>query len=162
MLRHASAGELPLRAITALSRLAQTVRLGKPIPHYGPTGTLTMTRTQDGQVVLHRGPLPKGGFVAAPSVTAPSRIELEGPALWKELEAGADTPDERWRLAFGMLQKLPCGECKTHWQKALTERPPDVETAEAFRRWVWSEHNLINARKGKPELPWESYAQKKK
>jgi hypothetical protein len=71
--------------------------------------------------------------------------------LWKLLEDGADTPEDRRALAFGL--KVPCGKCAIHWRQVLRDRPPPLESNEAFRAWAQKERNNIARSKGLPTWP---------
>lgn len=95
------------------------------------------------------------GEAPPPPATPPADPRTERfHALWKLLEAGAETPEKRLALARSMLQRLPCGPCAKEWGAAMEERPPAVETKEAWDRWLWGEHNRINERLGKGFFPW--------
>lgn len=92
-----------------------------------------------------------------------STMEQIGPLLWRELEAGADTPDGRSALAFSMIGRLTCGTCRGHWLEALRGLTAEhCATAAAFTRWVNERHNDVNRRLGKPVFAWKEYDHEKK
>lgn len=153
---HASVGELPRQTIFALARLAQSVRPGRPRPHHDASGTLTMTRTVDGQVILHRGPLPDGPFVAAPSVTAPAPdIATWGRKLWGELFREALTLSDSADIqkhAAGIERRIPCNtppaNCRTHWRAWLAANPPSGD----YFTYLVGAKNAIAERLGKATI----------
>lgn len=44
----------------------------------------------------------------------------------------------------------PCGECAGHFQKLLSENPPQVTSHDEFVGWLCKAHNIVNKRLGKP------------
>lgn len=141
------AGPLDARTEARLERLAAGVR-------EGGFGRLHV----DGRDLwLYR--LPGGVYrlTAEQGAVSSSRpmIEQIGPLLWRELEAGDDTPEGRAALAFSMTARLPCGSCRTHWIEVLRGLTAEhCATAEAFDRWQWDRHQEIARRLGKPEWPY--------
>ncbi len=75
----------------------------------------------------------------------------QGPAKWAEfhrrtlLMEGVD--DSTWLIVFA--SKLPCGDCKQHWQAMVLRTPPDFSR---YFAWGVDRHNEVNRRLGKPEL----------
>jgi mitochondrial FAD-linked sulfhydryl oxidase len=45
---------------------------------------------------------------------------------------------------------FPCAECAGHFQKLLSENPPEVGTHDEFVQWLCKAHNIVNKRLGKP------------
>ncbi len=74
-----------------------------------------------------------------------------GPKLWAELHTKLDA-DRAWLDDF--TARIPCGECKAHWQKLLAETPPGF--GEGFFAWGVNAHNAVNRRLGKPEITLEA------
>lgn len=81
------------------------------------------------------------------------RVEA-GRALWAELHAFCLTDDARdpaklaaFLEAFG--KRVPCGDCRRHWNEILARLPPD-----AGRPFEWSvaAHNEVNVKLDKPTL----------
>lgn len=88
---------------------------------------------------------------------APAQMTIAqiGPILWREIEAGAATPELRRALARGMTARLPGCGCAHHWAAALAGlTDEDCATAESFHRWQWGEHQKIAKRLGKLEWPY--------
>ncbi len=75
----------------------------------------------------------------------------QGPAKWAELHRRAlafeGSDDSTWLIIFA--SKLPCGDCKQHWQEMVLRTPPDWSR---YFAWTVDRHNEVNRRLGKPEL----------
>ena len=86
----------------------------------------------------------------------PDKLSTRGPELWCELHHWALTSHStqndaiRWLARFEA--RIGCGDCRRHWQKLLTEHPPDVESNEDLFAWSVAMHNAINRALNKPEM----------
>jgi hypothetical protein len=78
------------------------------------------------------------------------RHEL-GPRLWGELHARPRASDGGdGEFLRSLARRLPCGECRDHFQALINQRrPPEPLTFE----WTWWAHNQVNRRLGKAEMP---------
>jgi hypothetical protein len=64
---------------------------------------------------------------------------------------------------FESLQHLlPCPKCADHFCQGLSQTPVNqhVRSKQALTRWLVDFHNRVNARLGKPQMSYESVAQK--
>jgi len=98
--------------------------------------------------------------------------EIWGPKLWRILHLLADVSDRRdvcllWHNVMKTTADvLPCALCRQHLQKYLRTtvfmkiKQPNLITGEQIRTQIMSElftlHNVVNARLGKPIFPLES------
>lgn len=82
----------------------------------------------------------------------PDLMTLRGPALWEQLHTWAMKLDAGKPTAWlnNFYAKIPCGDCRQHFDAVVKALPPDFSSTEAmFARTVdW--HNAVNARLGKP------------
>lgn len=85
-----------------------------------------------------------------------------GPLLWQELHARPDRAElstesgraaERDWIAVELPARIPCRECRDHWLALLTELPPALGSATAYREWTVVAHDRVNTRLGKPVPP---------
>lgn len=58
---------------------------------------------------------------------------------------------------------LPCSDCRGHFKTWLSSHPvtpisktPYSELKEWIRKWIWSLHEDVNKRLGKPSFPYEN------
>lgn len=105
-------------------------------------------------------PAPPRPPAAPPATGTPSPASSHSPeriaalrALWAELHTCV-RPSSEWMASF--TARVPCGECRGHWQELLTTMPPDYSSPAAFWRWSVDAHNAVNRRIGKPEITRES------
>lgn len=77
------------------------------------------------------------------------RMRIEGPKLWAELhrQSLVGLVDARWLREWS--QRIPCGECRSEFNRILTELPLPFMRDDAFS-WSVAVHNRVNA---KLELP---------
>lgn len=163
LLVHESCRALPAAFFAQCQVAGGHLKRGRVLTTVTKHGTHFVTRLMTGE--LHLGPerpehveVPSGALGVTIINTGPPDAAVWGPPLWRELAAGAPTPEERRALAFGMLPRIPCGECRGHWQPALHDTPPEVfETAAAFEQWVFDRYNDIRRRKEKPEVSLEEF-----
>ena len=90
----------------------------------------------------------------------PERIKAKmaetGPELWKMLHVFAYFWKGKKTSAIKFLgffsRKILCGQCRSDWQKIVSELPPDLKTDESLFAWTVLVHNEVNKKLGKPEL----------
>jgi hypothetical protein len=91
-------------------------------------------------------------------------IRKWGPATWAFLHtysfAYPEQPSDADKqhalsLLHTVQRSLPCHECRNHFSKTLTEFQPNLESRDAFSRWLVDVHNRVNVRLGKPEKRYE-------
>ena len=60
-------------------------------------------------------------------------------------------------LLHSLSDLLPCERCRNHFRSDLREHPPEnsCATADEVRRFLWSCHNRVNSRLGKPQYEWD-------
>ena len=70
-----------------------------------------------------------------------------GPPLWRFIHSFAlhKSKAETRRMLYGVIQLLPCDECRRHYIKYITEFPPSGDLFE----WTVRLHNSVNRRLGK-------------
>jgi len=102
----------------------------------------------------------KGKVIMPELVNATAKAEL-GQATWKLLHTMTlrypENPshDEREALKnyFYLTARLyPCGECASHFQKLLSDYPPQTSSRKTASLWLCHIHNLVNTRLDKPEF----------
>jgi hypothetical protein len=70
--------------------------------------------------------------------------------LWKLLHSyDYKTEKETKKWFEEWLQKLPCGECRVHFNKILEDLPPNFSDSREFFNWGVEAHNKVNERLGK-------------
>lgn len=84
-----------------------------------------------------------------------------GPELWAEmhrraLAAPSGAEDGAWLEA--LRRRLPCGECRQHWDAMMEATPPPA--APDLFAWSVARHNEVNRRLGKPEMGLEEALQR--
>ena len=70
-------------------------------------------------------------------------------AYFPEQPSDADCEHAR-RLVHGLAQLYPCAHCAEDFREEVAKSPPRVESRAAFCTWVCEQHNLVNAKLGKP------------
>lgn len=96
----------------------------------------------------------------APTPRPPGKtiIEQIGPRLWKELHSWALTVDVGLTSSVvgflvGFSGKLPCGECRKHWDELVSKNPiRGIDTNEQLFGWTVYMHNQVNRMLGKPDM----------
>ncbi|EOB13550.1 Mitochondrial FAD-linked sulfhydryl oxidase ERV1 [Nosema bombycis CQ1] len=53
------------------------------------------------------------------------------------------------QFIYLLSQLFPCGECAGHFQKLLSQNPPQVTSHDEFVGWLCKAHNIVNKRLGK-------------
>jgi hypothetical protein len=48
--------------------------------------------------------------------------------------------------------RVPCGDCKRHWDEWRKANPADLSSPAAYFAWTVAAHNAVNRRLGKPEM----------
>jgi hypothetical protein len=98
-----------------------------------------------------------------------ARKEIWGPILWKILHTAAAClgkqklpmliKDERQfmiNVLVSMEYMLPCLACQKHYRDWRRGHPLEAVTgAEAFQKWLWNLHNLVNRRSKKDAVAFE-------
>ncbi len=101
---------------------------------------------------------------AAAHEELPADLEQLGRGTWTLLHTIAayypDRPSaEKKQQVHQFLRSLakvfPCDECGADFGRALTERPPRLDSQAEFAHWMCDAHNHVNARLGKPLFPCE-------
>jgi len=105
-------------------------------------------------------------------INVPENTEW-GPTLWTLLHGMAaragkhqrqpDQEEEKklWKNLFQDMEKvIICLDCRAHYHTYLVENPivfPEhySEFHEYVKRWVYTFHEAVNARLGKPSFPYE-------
>ncbi|KAI0842768.1 ERV/ALR sulfhydryl oxidase domain-containing protein [Hypoxylon sp. FL0890] len=99
-----------------------------------------------------------GGAIAPKLENATIKAEL-GRSTWKffhtMMARFPDKPTEEDSLALKTFIQLfarlyPCGDCARHFQKLLTQYPPQVSSRNAAAGWACFVHNQVNERLKKP------------
>ena len=52
-----------------------------------------------------------------------------------------------------MSKLYPCKKCRDHFEKYITDHPPELTSRETFVIWACGAHNAVNKRLGKSEFP---------
>ncbi len=75
--------------------------------------------------------------------------------LWADLHRRALTTtiinpevEAAWLRKFD--ERVPCGECQSHWRRLLKQDPPDLSSPGGYFAWTVLMHNRVNERLGKP------------
>jgi hypothetical protein len=71
----------------------------------------------------------------------------QGPQMWAELHTKLDATPV-WLAEF--TARIPCGDCRAHFQTLLREMPPVFGTG--WLTWTIAAHNHVNRRLLKPEM----------
>lgn len=113
-----------------------------------------------------------GGFSAASCTNDENDMspEVWGPAFWHVLHVTSINfpaePTEEQKADYAAFVQslgdvLPCCDCRKNVRDLLAERPPEVESRDAFARYIYWLHSEINARLGKPNpVTYEEMVQK--
>jgi FAD-linked sulfhydryl oxidase len=56
------------------------------------------------------------------------------------------------RLIEALAVLYPCTHCAEDFRETIRESPPRVESREALTAWLCEQHNLVNAKLGKPSV----------
>ena len=126
--------------------------LGARVRRFGvacPLGRWPSDDEADGGDVPLDAPL---AVVRIPLSTAADRIREQGPSMWADLHRRslAGAIDARW--LDGFTARVPCGDCRRHWQGVLAEHP--LPTDGQFE-WSVRVHAAVSRRIGKPEMSVE-------
>ena len=87
-----------------------------------------------------------------------------GKHVWKSLHyiahAFPEQPSEQQKQAAlqvmqSLAHLLPCAKCREHYAAYLAEAPPNVESREAFARYLNQLHNKVNARLDKEQVSYD-------
>ena len=71
----------------------------------------------------------------------------QGAAMWAELHQ--HKPDATTGAFLdGFAARIPCGECRQHWQDLVKRSPPPTDL-DGWRRWTHEAHQEVNRRLGR-------------
>lgn len=62
-----------------------------------------------------------------------------------------------FRRIWAFVAQLPCARCRSHAIQYILARPPDLASSKKLQEWMWRFHNAVNARLGKPLMPYCRY-----
>jgi len=81
-----------------------------------------------------------------------------GPRLWGELHrAPWEVSPSAWPAWLAMFAaRIPCGECRGHFEALIRQQPPDFATASRFFAWTVAIHNAVNSRLNRPSMAIET------
>ncbi len=99
--------------------------------------------------------------------------EVWGPIFWSTFHlvsmAYPDTPtypEKRAAKEFfnSMTHLLPCPVCREHYREILAAMPVDswLDDRKSLTEWVWTLHNRVNTRLGKPEITQAEFMERYK
>jgi hypothetical protein len=99
--------------------------------------------------------------------------EVWGPIFWATFHlvsmAYPETPtyaEKRAAKEFfnSMVHLLPCPVCRDHFREILTAMPVDswLDDRKSLVEWVWTLHNRVNLRLGKPEITQAEFMERYK
>ena len=89
-----------------------------------------------------------------------------GPLYWKHLHLRAiawrDTKDVRAIVAEHnylrtFFSTLPCPECCVHAVLYYERNMPNLALGESYQLWMFTFHNAVNQRLGKPTISYQEY-----
>jgi hypothetical protein len=94
--------------------------------------------------------------------------EIWGPMFWSTLHiislAYPDDPTYAEKRAgkelFNALaQLLPCPVCRSHYKEILQANPVEswLDNRKSLVEWVWTMHNQVNIKLGKPEITMSDF-----
>lgn len=117
----------------------------------------TLSRGDRKLYLHHRTP---GRFVLTPDAAGGAEFGKYawGAPFWREIHGKARTlatPAERAAYVASIYLRLPCGDCKSHWQAYLVENPPPFDSSEALFRWTFEAHDHVSARKGLTRISFD-------
>jgi hypothetical protein len=92
-------------------------------------------------------------------VRGPADKPLEGQSIFQMLWAEIHDPQRHWdeRFVLSVRMRLPCGDCKEHFDAYVTANPPPLGDDVGCWLWGHSLHNTVRARQGKPPMPLEEF-----
>ena len=111
---------------------------------------------------------PASSTPASSTPASPAPKSVWGPRGWRWLHNLAISFPRRpttvdrhvaARRVYEFIGRLPCQECRKHSSAYLDSYPPDLTDTHTFQVWVWSFHNAVNRRLGKPLFPFSAYQQ---
>ena len=89
-----------------------------------------------------------------------------GPRAWHWLHNMAITYSDNptladkqmaYRRIYKFIEGLPCEECRRHSMQYISAVPPDYTDSHTLQIWVWTFHNSVNKRLGRPIFTLEEY-----
>lgn len=91
-------------------------------------------------------------------------INIWGPKWWSTMHLMSFTypvkPTPKQKLTYtaaiqGIIQVLPCLDCRRHSEAYIQTKPPDVSSRSTLSKWMVEFHNNVNHRLGKKRLSYE-------
>ena len=93
-------------------------------------------------------------------------VGVWGPIYWNKIHTRAiawpsraqpQTVAAEHAWLRNLFKKLPCENCSNHALKYYINHYPDLTSNGTYHTWVYSFHNSVNIRTGKPEMPYSAY-----
>lgn len=93
-------------------------------------------------------------------------VNAWGPIAWDWLHklsiSYSDKPDKQDRkniifLFWNFIYGIPCITCRAHAYAYTQKVPPIFNNSNTFQNWVWTFHNAVNHRLGKPFVSFDEY-----
>lgn len=75
---------------------------------------------------------------------------------WHQRASGQQVLDEQ-RALQKIFEALPCEECSNHALRHYWSVIPDMTSNSSYHVWMFSFHNYVNTRLGKPHFSFENY-----
>lgn len=104
----------------------------------------------------------RGVNAVAPLPTYNADTAVWGASLWRILHTMAEYSDKSsvvslWNNLLHLLNTyIPCDQCRQHFSSYLQNNPVDVSDRGALSLWMFTLHNDVNGRLGKPQLDYSS------
>ena len=104
----------------------------------------------------------RGVPAVAPLPTYNADTAVWGASLWRILHTMAEYSDKSsvvslWNNLLHLLNTyIPCVQCRQHFSSYLQNNPVDVSDRGALSLWMFTLHNDVNGRLGKPQLDYSS------
>ena len=133
-----------------------------------PASSTPASRTPASRSPASRTPASSTPASRSPASSTPAPKSVWGPRGWRWLHNLAISFPRRpttvdrhvaARRVYEFIGRLPCQECRKHSSVYLDSYPPDLTDTHTFQVWVWTFHNDVNRRLGKPLFPFSAYQQ---
>jgi len=143
---------------TANSRVQGRVVQGRDVQGRDVQGRVAQSRVapppdvNPRQMARLRG---RGVPAVAPLPTYNADTAVWGASLWRILHTMAEY--SLWNNLLHLLNTyIPCVQCRQHFSSYLQNNPVDVSDRGALSLWMFTLHNDVNGRLGKPQLDYSS------